>query len=89
MRVSPIGFLSPVVPAKNRRGVSQPIQKMENINFKGGATLKLGDYIAGAICGTAMAVVGFAVGGPVGAIALGALGAKATAEANNETRNDN
>ena len=36
MRVSPIGFLSPVVPAKNRRGVSQPIQKTENINFKGG-----------------------------------------------------
>lgn len=88
MRVSPIGFSSPVVHAKNRRVVSQPIRQRANINFKGGASLKLGDYIAGAICGTAMAAVGFAVGGPVGAIVLGTIGAKATAEANNETRKD-
>ncbi len=85
MRVSPIGFSTPIMHSKNRRVVSQPIEKTENISFKGGS-LKFGDYVVGAICGTAMAAVGFAVAGPIGAIALGALGAKTTAEANNETR---
>ena len=86
MRVSPVGFATPVVHSKNRRVVSQPIEKPKNVNFKGGASLKLGDYLVGAICGTAMAAVGFAVAGPIGAVALGAIGAKTTAEANNETR---
>ena len=88
MRVSPVGFSTPVVHSKNRRVVSQTIVKPKNINFKGGASLKFGDYVVGAICGTAMAAVGFAVAGPIGAVALGAIGAKATAEANNETRSD-
>ena len=88
MRVSPIGFTTPVVHSKNRRVVSQPIERPENVNFKGGSSLKFGDYVVGAICGTAMAAVGFAVAGPIGAVALGAIGAKSTAEANNETRSD-
>ena len=89
MRVSPVGFSTPVVHSKNRRVVSQPIVKPKNVNFKGVASLECGDYGVGAICGTAMAAVGFAVAGPIGAVALGAIGAKATAEANNETRSDN
>ena len=88
MRVSPVGFTTPVVYSKNRRVVSQPIERPENVNFKGGSSLKFGDYVVGAICGTAMAAVGFAVAGPIGAVALGAIGAKSTAEANNETRSD-
>lgn len=88
MRVSPVGFTTPVVHSKHRRVVSQPIERPENVNFKGGSSLKFGDYVVGAICGTAMAAVGFAVAGPIGAVALGAIGAKSTAEANNETRSD-
>ena len=88
MRVSPVGLSTPVVCSKNnRRVVSQPVQNSA-VNFKGSASLKLGDYVAGAICGTAMAFVGFAVGEPIGAIALGAIGATTTAEANNSTRKD-
>ena len=61
---------------------SNPLQ--EPVSFQG--RLKFGDYVVGAICGGAMAAVGFAVAGPVGAFVLGTLGAKATAEANNESR---
>ncbi len=87
MRVSPIGCQTPVLCKQNRtKVIASPAEKnTQNITFKGG-NLKFGDYLVGAICGGAMAVVGFAVAGPVGAIALGALGAKSTAEANNETR---
>ena len=62
----------------HQNGVSTPV------SFQG--RLKFGDYVVGAICGTAMAAVGFAVAGPIGAVILGALGAKSSAEANNESR---
>lgn len=86
MRVSPVGLSTPILHQKNKRVVLQPIKNPESVSFKGGKSLKIGDYIVGAICGTAMAAVGFAVAGPIGAVALGAIGAKTTAEANNETR---
>ena len=90
MRVSPIGYQTPVLHRQNRsRVVTSPVQNnAQQIAFKGGR-LKFGDYLAGAICGGAMAVVGFAMAGPVGAIAMGAIGAKATAEANNDSRKEN
>lgn len=88
MRVNPIGFSAPVLQKTGRRIAQEQPQPTVSkpIPFKGG--LKFGDYLVGAICGTAMAAVGFAVAGPIGAIALGALGAKTTAEANNDTRKE-
>ena len=89
MRVSPIMATSAfAMKRKVVQPVSSPIEKPQNINFKGGSSLKFGDYLVGAICGTAMAAVGFAVAGPIGAVALGAIGAKSSAEANNETRTE-
>lgn len=86
MRVYPIDFGYPVQsrnsPVRIRREDALP---QEQPVFRGG-NLKAGDYIAGAICGTAAAIVGLAIAGPLGALALGLLGAKTTAEANNETR---
>lgn len=86
MRVYPINFS---YPATSRSILSQKPQEntVPNIqpSFRG-ADLKFGDYVVGAICGAAMAAVGFAFAGPIGAIILGAAGAKTTAEANNETR---
>jgi len=85
MRVCPIG--APVLYNRNCvvRKNNTHSAPQTTIPFKG---LKFGDYLAGAICGGAMAAVGFAIAGPIGAIAMGAWGAKTTAEANYETRKD-
>lgn len=48
--------------------------------------LKFGDYIAGGICGTVMTIVATAALGPFAGGLIGAFTAKATAEANNESR---
>ncbi len=89
MRVDPIGFTTPVLQKTRSRVAHEKPQEpvAAPIAFKG--HLKFGDYLVGAICGGAMAAVGFAVAGPIGAIALGTLGAKTTAEANNDTRKEN
>lgn len=85
MRVSPIGITYSAQCRNKAVRVREIPAPQEPLSFKGGK-LKFGDYVVGAVCGTAMAAVGFAIGGPLGAIALGAIGAKTTAEANNETR---
>lgn len=88
MRISPIMVTNVAMSQRTVQKVHSPVETRSNINFEGGAPLKFGDYLAGAICGTAMAAVGFAIAGPLGAIAMGAIGAKTTAEANSESRND-
>ncbi len=58
--------------------------KSQDVAFKGG--LKLGDYIAGGICGTVFGIVATAALGPIAGIAAGLFVGKAAADANNETR---
>lgn len=60
-----------------------PTAQPEVVAFKG---LKFGDYLAGGICGTVFGIVTTAALGPIAGIAAGLFVAKASAEANNETR---
>ena len=87
MRVSSVSVVEPYRKLqKGGRRISNPEQ---TIQFKGKGNLKTGDYIVGEICGTAAAAVGLVIGGPLAALALGILGGKTSAEANNKTRKDN
>lgn len=67
-----------------KKANSQETRNNSEVSFKGG--LKLPDYIAGGVCGTAFGVVvGSALFPPLGILA-GIVAGKAVAEANRDSR---
>lgn len=87
MRVSPISVS--IYPKNVKRNIiikpdGDDVVNIDTPAFKSG--LKLPDYIAGGICGTALGiVVSTAICPPIGILA-GIFGAKAVAEANRDSR---
>ena len=87
MRVNPITVSAYPKHVKRNIIIKPDGDDVVNIDaptFKGG--LKLPDYIAGGVCGTALGVVVSAALCPPLGILAGIFGAKAVAEANRDSR---